>query len=128
MKIIKKLNIQMEFLRFIAVGVMNTLHYYVLYLVLLELTGIYYLVSHWIATLGSMFISYFLNVYFTYQVKPSWKSFLTFPMTQVVNVIVQSACLGILVEWAGISSVIAPFFAVIFTVPITFIVTRRILN
>lgn len=124
----KKLNIHKEFLRFVIVGVGNTVNYYIFYLLFLELAGIHYLVSHGAATVISMFISYFLNVYFTYQVKPSWKSFFMFPMSQIVNITVQAICLGVLVEFIGISSTLAPLFAMIVTVPITFIVTRRILN
>lgn len=125
---IKKSNIQKELFRFILVGIINTINYYIFYLCLLELIEIYYLVSHWGATIASMFISYFLNVYFTYRVKPSWVSFFKFPMTQVINIIVQSIFLGGLVELLRFSPVLAPFFAVVFTIPITFIVTRRILS
>lgn len=124
----KKINVDKTFLRFIVVGFVNTFNYYIVYLFLLEQAGMHYLMSHWTATFCSMFISYFLNVYFTYQVKPSWHSFIQFPMTQVVNIFVQSVWLGLFVEIIGFSSVLAPFFAVVFTVPITFIVTRSILN
>ncbi|MCF3944057.1 GtrA family protein [Oceanobacillus sp. APA_J-5(13-2)] len=124
----EKLHTQKEFLRFALVGICNTINYYILYLFFLELANIHYFISHWVATLISMVISYFLNVYFTYKTKPSWKSFFMFPLTQVVNMIVQAIFLAVFVEFIGISSVIAPFIAIILTVPITFVITRRVLN
>ncbi|WP_339226090.1 GtrA family protein [Oceanobacillus sp. FSL K6-2867] len=117
-----------EFICFVFVGVLNTLNYYVIYLCLMQIIGLYYLSSHITATFISMYISYFLNVYFTYKVKPSLKSFLMFPLTQVVNIGVQGGLLLIFVELWNISSTFAPIFAVVFTVPVTFFVTRRILH
>lgn len=117
-----------EFLRFVFVGVLNTINYYVCYLLLMEGLHVHYLASHLIATVLSMCISYFLNVYFTYKVKPSMKSFLMFPFTQVVNVGVQAVLLLVFVELWNMSSALAPIAAIVFTVPITFVVTRRILN
>lgn len=123
-----KVILNREFIRFGFVGMINTINYYALYLFLLEIVGVHYFSSHITATIISMYISYFLNVYFTYKVKPSLKSFLMFPLTQVVNVSVQGILLFIFVELWKIPSTVAPFFAVVFTVPITFFVTRRILH
>ncbi|WP_085991072.1 GtrA family protein [Oceanobacillus senegalensis] len=117
-----------EFVRFVVVGVINTINYYVLYLFLLKVIGVFYLPSHFAATIISMYISYFLNVYFTYKVKPSFQSILMFPLTQVVNVGVQGMLLLIFVELWGIPNIVAPFFAAVFTIPVTFYVTRRILH
>lgn len=116
-----------EFVRFVFVGIMNTVNYYIIYLFFMHLLEVHYLSSHITATIISMYISYFLNVYFTYKVKPSLKSFLMFPLTQVVNIGVQSILLFIFVDFWNISSTFAPVFAVVFTVPVTFFVTRRII-
>lgn len=117
-----------EFVRFVFVGIMNTINYYGIYLVLMQILGVHYLSSHIAATIISMYISYFLNVYFTYKVKPSLKTFLMFPLTQVVNIGLQGILLLICVEFWNIPSTYAPIFAVVFTVPVTFFVTRRILH
>ncbi|MBP2079588.1 GtrA family protein [Oceanobacillus polygoni] len=117
-----------EFVRFVFVGIMNTINYYGIYLVLMQILGVHYLSSHIAATIISMYISYFLNIYFTYKVKPSLKTFLMFPLTQVVNIGLQGILLLICVEFWNIPSTYAPIFAVVFTVPVTFFVTRRILH
>ncbi|RHW31373.1 GtrA family protein [Lysinibacillus yapensis] len=116
-----------EFIRFILVGGLNTVNYYLLYL-LFRMVGLAYMFSHWIAFLISMAISFYLNVYFTYRVKPTFEKFLKFPLTQIVNIAVSSGCIYILVEYFHLNSTIAPIFSVLITFPITFILTSKILK
>ncbi|PTH53037.1 GtrA family protein, partial [Staphylococcus arlettae] len=99
---------QYEILKFIIVGGINTLNYYIIYLLLLKLIGVNYLVSHISGFVISFIISYYLNCYFVYKVQPTWKKFIQFPLTQVVNMGMQTLLLYIFVQWFNISSVIAP--------------------
>lgn len=117
-----------EFIRFVIVGVANTAVYYAIYYLFLQIIEIHYLISHGIAVGLSMIFSYFLNVYFTYNVKPSWQTFFLFPVTQAVNIIVTAISLWVLVDWIGLSALYAPFAALVLTVPITFFVTGRVLK
>lgn len=117
-----------EFTRFIAVGVINTVTYYSIYLLLHNAFSIPYLLAHIIGFFISLNISFFLNSYVTYKVKPTLKKYLLFPLTQVVNISVSTALVFIFVEFLKIDSNIAPFAAVLFTVPITFIVSSKIMK
>ncbi|WZY00504.1 GtrA family protein [Bacillus sp. FSL W7-1360] len=117
-----------EICRFILVGGTNTVIFYGLYLVFTQWLLFHYMVSHVCAFLLSMVVSYFLNVFFTFNVRPSWKTFFQFPLTQVVNLTVSSGLVYVLVEWIGLAPVLAPIFAVFFTVPITFIMSAKILK
>lgn len=117
-----------EFTRFAIVGGVNTMNYYMIYLLCYNILGWHYLISHLFGFLVSFVISFFLNVYFTYRVKPTISKFLKFPLTQVVNMSVSSALVYIFIEWFHINGNIAPLAAVIFTVPVTFIVTSKILK
>nr|WP_144920832.1 GtrA family protein [Paenibacillus bovis] len=119
--------INKEFIKFIVVGCLNTIHYYVIYLICIHLFQMHYFFSHIIGFLLSLIGSFFLNCCFTYQVKPTWKKFLSFPLTQIVNTLTSTVLLFIFIEWFSISSNYAPVLAVFLTVPITFIITRRIL-
>lgn len=74
---------QYEVIKFIIVGGINTFNYYVVYLILLKLLGINYLVSHVSGFVVSFIISYYLNCYFVYKVKPTWRKFIQFPLTQL---------------------------------------------
>lgn len=117
-----------EFTRFIAVGIINTVTYYTIYLLLHNALSMPYLLAHIIGFFISLNISFFLNSYVTYKVKPTLKKYLLFPLTQVVNISVSTALIFIFVEFLKIDSNIAPFAAVLFTVPITFIVSSKIMK
>ncbi|KAB2332145.1 GtrA family protein [Cytobacillus depressus] len=117
-----------EFLRFVIVGVVNTLHYYVLYMACLHILEFHYILSHTIGFLFSLIGSFLLNTMYTYKVKPTWSRFLRFPFTQAFNTIATAVLLFIFVDLFHISSSLAPIAAVFITVPMTFILTRRILK
>ncbi|MDN6571546.1 MAG: GtrA family protein, partial [Staphylococcus equorum] len=117
-----------EIIKFIIVGGINTLNYYIVYLILLKLIDLNYLVSHVSGFMVSFIISYYLNCHFVYKVKPTWRKFIQFPLTQVVNMGMQTLLLYIFVQWLHISSVIAPFAGLIITIPITFVLSKYILK
>ncbi|HDB0993714.1 TPA: flippase GtxA [Staphylococcus aureus] len=117
-----------EILKFIIVGGINTLNYYVVYLLLLKLLHIEYMISHITGFLVAFVISYYLNCYFVYRVKPTWRKFISFPITQIVNVSLQTVLLYVFVSWLNLPAEIAPFAGLIITIPITFILSKWILK
>ncbi|KAA1036948.1 GtrA family protein [Macrococcus equipercicus] len=114
------------FVKFVLVGLVNTANYYIVYLILLTL-GLPYLASHITGFLAAFVVSYFLNCYYVYQVQPTVKTFLQFPLTQVVNMGLQSALLYVFVALLHISPALAPFPALIITVPVTYVLSKKIL-
>ncbi|MEO4243675.1 flippase GtxA [Staphylococcus aureus] len=114
-----------EILKFIIVGGINTLNYYVVYLLLLKLLHIEYMISHITGFLVAFVISYYLNCYFVYRVKPTWRKFISFPITQIVNVSLQ---LYVFVSWLNLPAEIAPFAGLVITIPITFVLSKWILK
>ncbi|EVV48961.1 flippase GtxA [Staphylococcus aureus] len=117
-----------EILKFIIVGGINMLNYYVVYLLLLKLLHIEYMISHITGFLVAFVISYYLNCYFVYRVKPTWRKFISFPITQIVNVSLQTVLLYVFVSWLNLPAEIAPFAGLIITIPITFILSKWILK
>ncbi|WP_432353064.1 GtrA family protein [Sporosarcina sp. A2] len=117
-----------EFITFAIVGVINTAIYYAFYLLGLKGLGLAYMISHFSAVVLSMIISFFLNSYFTYKVKPTLKKFVMYPITQLVNVVVTAILLYLLVDGLNVNSTIAPLAALIITVPVTFVVTGKVLK
>lgn len=67
-----------EILKFIIVGGINMLNYYVVYLLLLKLLYIEYMISYIIGFLVVFVILYYLNCYFVYRVKFIWRKFISF--------------------------------------------------
>jgi len=112
-------------IRFALVGVVNTATYYGLYLVF----GLFlpYLAAHVVAFILSMIGSFFLNCYFTFRTRPTWRKFLLFPLSNATNFVVASVGLYVLVQFFGVNQRIAPLLAASVAIPITFLVAQLIL-
>lgn len=117
-----------EIIKFVIVGGINTLDYYVVYLMLLKLFNVHYMLSHIIGFVVGFIISYYLNCYFVYNVKPTLKKFLSFPLTQVANMGMQTLFLYVFVRWFNLPSEIAPFVGLVITIPITFVMSKWLLR
>ncbi|HHW6773298.1 TPA: flippase GtxA [Staphylococcus aureus] len=117
-----------EILKFIIVDGINTLNYYVVYLLLLKLFHIEYMISHITGFIVAFVISYYLNCYFVYRVKPTWRKFISFPITQLVNASLQTVLLYVFVSWLNLPAEIAPFAGLVITIPITFVLSKWILK
>ncbi|MEK4029462.1 MULTISPECIES: GtrA family protein [Bacillaceae] len=117
-----------EFIRFVIIGGINTFNYYAVYLMLHVLVGWMYMPSHVLAFLVSFVLSFFLNSYFTFKVKPTLAKFLKFPLSQAVNFTVSSLFMYVFIEYFQINSMITPILAVFVALPATFIVTSKILK
>ena len=111
--------------RFTIVGFINTGVYYCFYLLLRLVMP--YLAAHIVATLIAMVGSFFMNTYWTFQTKPTWKKFAIFPLTNLTNYVVQTVGLAALVEFAHMDQRIAPLVAAVVAIPITFGLSRKIL-
>ncbi|MDX2596329.1 MULTISPECIES: GtrA family protein [Streptomyces] len=114
-----------QLLTFAVVGVVNTATYYCLYL--LFLTGLPYLAAHVLAFLLSMVGSFFLNARFTYRTRPTWRKFLLFPLTNVTNFLITTAGVYVIVDVLHAGSRFAPLLASAAAVPVTFVVSRRVM-
>ncbi|MCY0944370.1 GtrA family protein [Streptomyces antarcticus] len=114
-----------QILRFGLVGAVNTGTFYLLYLLLHPWMP--YFAAYTLAFLLSMVGSFFMNTYFTYRTRPTWKKFLLFPLTNVTNYVVQSVGLYALVTWAGLGTRIAPLVAAVVAIPFTYLISRKIL-
>ncbi|MFE1902606.1 GtrA family protein [Streptomyces gardneri] len=114
-----------EIFRFALVGGVNTCTFFGCYLLLHPWMP--YFAAYSLAFVLSMVGSFFLNTYFTYRTKPTWKKFALFPLTNVTNYLVQSVGLYALVTWAGMDDRIAPLVAAVVAIPFTYLISQRIL-
>lgn len=111
-----------ELFRFGLVGVANTAVYYACYR--LGLLTLPYVVAHLIAWAISFVFSFYMNCWFTYRVKPTWRRFVMFPASAIANVSFTTFGTVLMVEWLSISEKWAPLIAGILAIPVTFTVTR----
>ncbi|WP_433547302.1 YfhO family protein [Streptomyces sp. CA-294286] len=115
-----------QVLRFALVGAVNTGTFYGFYLALHQ--WLPYYPAYVVAFLLSMVGSFFLNTYFTYRTRPTWRKFLLFPLTNLTNFVVTSVGVFVLVEWCDMDERIAPLVAAAAAIPVTFLLSRRILT
>lgn len=117
-----------RFIKFVGVGVLNTLNYYIIYLVMMKLFEQPYMISHITGFVISLVISFYLNCYLVYHVRPTFRRFFAFPLTQIVNMTIQTLMLYICVDILHLSEWIAPLPALVISVPITYVATTFILK
>ncbi|WP_280719400.1 GtrA family protein [Kitasatospora sp. MAP5-34] len=108
------------------VGVVNTATFYAGYLMLHP--HLPYFAAFTLAFLVSMVGSFFMNTYFTYRTRPTWRKFLLFPLPNITNYLVQSGGVLALVEWLKVNEKIAPLLAAVVAIPITFVLSKLVLT
>lgn len=111
--------------RFGLTGAVNTGVYYGLYRALC-LVGPYML-AHVLGFFGAMVVSYFLNCSFTFRVRPSWRTFLLFPLSNATNFCAQTLGLYLLVDAFGVDEGYAPLPAAAAAIPVTFLVAQTVM-
>jgi putative flippase GtrA len=111
--------------KFAVTGVLNTGVYYGTYLLLRTLT--YYLVAHLLAIAVSMVFSFFVNCLWTFRTRPTWRKFALWPLTNLTNYVITTVGVVVLVEQLGIDQRIAPLVAAAAAIPVTFLLSRRVL-
>lgn len=113
-------------IRFAFVGAFNTGVYYSTYLLLGLAT--HYLVAHLGAIAVAMVGSFFLNTYWTFRTRPTWRKFLLFPLTNATNYVMTTVGVVVLVEWLRVDERVAPLIAAVAAIPVTFLLSRRVLT
>lgn len=115
-----------EFVRFLLVGVTNTLISYTLYLFFL--TFLTYLAAYSLAYCAGIVVSYFLNVHYVFKKRVSLASFLKFPIVYVIQYALGAIMLWLFVGKLVISPQLAMIGVIIITVPVTFLASRFMLK
>ncbi|WP_130011905.1 GtrA family protein [Serinicoccus sediminis] len=113
-------------LRFVLVGVANTAVYYLFYRLLL--LGMPYVPAHLLAWSGAVVFSFFANSLFTFGVRPTWRRFLAYPLTTLVNLTFTTVGSVLLVEAVGVDERWATLVMGVAAVPVTFLLTRTVLT
>lgn len=112
------------FYRFILVGVINTLNYILAYQLFIKVLPYGY--AHILAFILSALISYVITSYYTFSIKPTWKTFIAFPLTFLPNLIFSLVGTIILVETNMLDKSIASLVMMILIIPVTYIINKMI--
>jgi len=115
-----------EFIRFIGAGGVNTIVSYLIYLLLLSLFG--YALAYTLAYLFGIGLSYYLNLKFVFKETGSAKKALLFPLVYLFQYLFAMSVLYVAVDRFSVPEVIAPLFAVVLGIPLTYYLTKSILR
>ena len=118
--------ISQRLIKFIFVGGLNTGFAYLIYLIFLIFLP--YIYAYTLSYFTSIFVSYFLNTYWVFKRPWSWKKLAQFPLVYFVQYFVGLLVLSILIEYFTISEKVAPLFVMILLIPLTYFLTKTIIN
>ncbi|MEC0227957.1 GtrA family protein [Paenibacillus alba] len=115
-----------EFIRFIVVGMLNTLLTYLVYLLLNNLLN--YNTAYAVGYIMGLVFSYFMNTIFVFKGSLTLKKGLQFPFVYLLQFILSECILFILVDQLHFNKTSAPLVVVILTIPITFLLSKLIIK
>lgn len=113
-------------LRFALVGVLNTGVYYGIYLFMIQFAP--YLVAHLVGWFVSISFSFLMNCRFTYHVRPTWKRYLLFPLSNLPNILFTTLGVVALVELLHVSVRLAPLIAGICAIPFSYLLGSHLMR
>jgi putative flippase GtrA len=113
-----------RFLRYIVVGVVNTVVTYAAYLALLR--ALPYAWAYTVAFVLGIGLAYLLQSRYVFGAPASWRTFFAFPLVYVVQYVVGVVALRLLVETGLMTRELALFAVLLVTVPIGFALSRAL--
>ncbi|MFB4419704.1 glycosyltransferase [Streptomyces sp. QL37] len=111
-----------QFASFVLVGCVNTAVYLGVYAVLNR--WIPYLVAHVLGYAVSIVCSFLLNSYVTCRTKPTWRAFVRYPVSSLVNLVASGALLYGAVSGLGMDKNLAALLAGVLVTPVSFLLAR----
>ncbi|WP_424193880.1 GtrA family protein [Ampullimonas aquatilis] len=116
----------MRWVRFLAVGTLNTGVTLGLYYLLQEIT--YYQIAYTIAYGIGILISYYLNTTLVFKEPVRLKSLATYPLVYLTQYLLSALFLSLFIEIFNISTQIGPILVSIIMIPITYLMSRWVLT
>lgn len=115
-----------EFLRFLVVGGTNTVVAYGLYLILLH--WLRYELAYSLAYLAGISVGYFMNTLFVFRQPLSRRAALRYPLVYLVQYLLSLLVLRVAVNLVGVPAWLALAFAIVATIPVTFVLSRLVIH
>jgi putative flippase GtrA len=115
-----------QFWRFVAVGAANSIVTYLIYLALLQFVG--YAVAYTVSYACGIAFSYIANSLAVFRAPMSVKSAVRFPMVYLAQYLLGMALMWLFVDVLEIAAWLAPWITTVVLVPVSFVLTRRMLR
>ena len=126
MQLLKKKFFNLEFIKFLIVGTLNTGAGYIFYLAFIQVMT--YTYAYYLSYALSVVVSYVLNARIVFNEPLSLKKLLAFPLVYIVQYLIGLCLVYIAVEKLSIPVALAPLLVVIMTLPVTFLLARLIVK
>jgi len=111
--------------RYLVAGAVNTVASWLVYLASLQLVS--YRLAYPVAFGFGILLSFVLNSWFVFGVPLRWRRLLPYPAVYLAQFAVGYAVVWLVVEKLGWPVWPAPLISLVFTVPLGFVLTRRLL-
>jgi putative flippase GtrA len=111
---------------FLIGGGLNSALSYGVYLLLVLFMD--YQEAYLLAYLLGIASSYWINSVFVFHAPLSMAGLMKFPLVHIVQYTASAGLLWVLVEWADVSSTIAPLLVTVTLVPVSFFLSRMVLR
>ncbi|MEU8675539.1 glycosyltransferase [Streptomyces sp. NPDC048560] len=111
-----------QFASFVLIGFANTAVYLGVYYVLNQV--IPYLAAHAVGFTVSVIGSFLLNSYITVGTRPTWRGFVRYPLSSVINLVASGALLHFAVTRLDMDKNLAALVAGVLVTPISFLLAR----
>ena len=115
-----------QFVKFVGIGGINTIITYLLYLLLLLIFS--YQISYTVTYIFGIILAYWLNLKFVFNEKSSKRKIVLYPLVYIVQYTFGMIILHIAIDTFSFPKEIAPILVVVLTIPLTFILTKKILS
>lgn len=119
------MNLKNKFIKFLGAGVLNTVLSYFLYAALVLFLS--YQVSYALSFIFGILVSFVLNTKYVFETKQTMKKFTLFPLVYVMQYLCGALLMELIVDVFGITKFIAPLIVTICLLPISYILSKKIL-
>ena len=116
----------LEFLKFLFFGGLNTLSSYALYTVLQLIFA--YPAAYTASYIWGIFFSYFLNSRYVFRAEMQVRKAVQYPLVYLVQYLMGLGLLFFMVEIIHVNKLFAPILIIFITLPITFVLSRGIIK
>ncbi len=123
---LKKKFLSKNFVLFALIGIINFFVYNSLYILLIHIIN--YVYASILSSFASMTSSFFLNSKYNFKVKPTFKNFILFPISNIPTFVFQTTGIILLVEKFHIKTTISGVLSNLCVVPFTFLLISFLLK
>ncbi|HQQ62875.1 MAG TPA: GtrA family protein [Pseudomonadales bacterium] len=115
-----------EILRFLFTGSVNTAAAWMVYLLLNMFLP--YGVAYGFAYSFGIVFTYYLNTRWVFKVPMKWKTFMQYPLISAIRFCVDLSLMSALIRFAHCPEAYAPIATLVFTTPLSFLMSRFVLK